>query len=186
MLIVFQTTYSTRYRVQDDTARLLSAFQHPSSTPQCLTFWYHMYGSDIGTLNVLVEGLATNLKDLSSTLIWTKSGPKGNRWYQASETLTNLNSTTLYGWRVAFEGIVGKGYLGDIALDDISLSPSQCPPSRICDFETGLCEYQAVPDASWTRQQASNFSQYFISVDHTTSTSLGYFALATQTNAKYG
>ena len=142
-----------------------------------------MFGSDIGTLNVLVQSLSTNLADTSSTLEWSKSGSQGNQWRRAAHTLYNLNSTDMYGWRVAFEGVVGKGYLGDIALDDIFLGTSACPASRTCDFEINLCEYQPIPDDGWVRQQATNLSN-FINEDHTTSTSLGYFALAKQDNAK--
>ena len=143
-----------------------------------------MYGSDIGTLNVLLQTMPTALNNVSSTLIWTKSGTQGNIWHRGSQTLNNLNLTNIYGWRVAFEGIVGKGFLGDIALDDIFLSPSTCPASRICDFELGLCDFHPTPNVSWIQQQATNFSSYFISQDHTSSTSLGYFAMANQDNAK--
>jgi hypothetical protein len=143
-----------------------------------------MYGSDIGTLNVLLQTIPTTLNNVSSTLIWTKSGTQANVWHQATETLKNLNSTNMYGWRVAFEGIVGKGFLGDIALDDIFLSQSECPATRTCDFELGLCDFHPDPDGSWIRQQATNVSMFFITQDHTSSTSLGYFAMATQNNAK--
>lgn len=143
-----------------------------------------MFGSDIGALNVFVQTMPNNIFNISSTLVWTKSGSQGNTWRRAIRTLYNLNTTDIYGWRVAFEGVVGKAYLGDIALDDIFLGDSACPTSRTCDFELDLCDFQVNPDASWIRQQATNLS-YFINEDHTTSTSLGYFAMATQDNAKY-
>jgi hypothetical protein len=44
---------------------------------RCLTFWYHMYGSDIGTLNVLVDG----------TSVWTRKGDQGNGWKKAYITI---------------------------------------------------------------------------------------------------
>jgi len=142
-----------------------------------------MYGSDIGKLNVFLQTMPNTLNNVSSTLIWTKSGTQGNIWHRGTQTLDNLNSTTMYGWRIAFEGVVGKSFLGDIALDDIFLSPSACPPSRTCDFELGLCDFQANPAGSWIRQQATNLTN-FINEDHTSSTSLGHFAMATQDNAK--
>ena len=142
-----------------------------------------MYGSDIGTLNVLTQLVSSSLTDVQSTLVWTKSGTQGNQWRRAVQTLNNLNGTNTYGWRVAFEGIVGKGFLGDIALDDIFLSQSSCPASRTCDFELNLCDFQSNPTDSWVRQQATNIT-YFINEDHTSSTSLGYFAMATQDNAR--
>ena len=142
-----------------------------------------MYGADIGQLNIFLQTVPNSLSSISSTLIWSKSGTQGNQWSRATQTLYNLNSTDKYGWRIAFEGVVGKGYLGDIALDDIFLSQSACPASRICDFELNLCDFQANPDHSWIRQQATNLS-YFINQDHTSTTSLGYFAMANQDNAK--
>ncbi|CAF0847412.1 unnamed protein product, partial [Rotaria sordida] len=170
-------------RVPGDRARMISALQNPSSIPRCLTFWYHMYGVDIGTLNTFIQTVPTSLSAISSTLVWTKSGTQGNQWRRATQTLYNLNVTDMYGWRIVFEGVVGKGYFGDIALDDIFLSESACPPSRICNFELNLCEFQPSPDNSWKLQQATNLS-YFINADHTSSTSLGYFAMSTQDNAK--
>lgn len=142
-----------------------------------------MYGSDIGTLNIYLQTMPATLNTVSSTLVWTKSGTQGNTWHRATQTLYNLNATNSYGWRVAFEGVIGKSFLGDIALDDIFLSQSPCPASRTCDFEISLCDYQSNPDGSWIRQQAQNIP-YFMNQDHTSSTSLGYFARAMQDNAK--
>lgn len=143
-----------------------------------------MYGSNIGQLNVLLQTIPTALSDISSTTVWTKSRTQGNFWLQGSVTLHQLNATNMFGWRVAFEGIVGNGFYGDIALDDIFLSQSFCPPSRTCDFELGLCDFIPNPPVSWKQQQATNFSNYFIGQDHTLSTSLGYFAVANEDNAK--
>ena len=139
-----------------------------------------MYGADIGSLNVYSQLVTSNLKNVTSRLVWTKSGTQGSDWRRAVQTLYNLNATDTYGWRVAFEGVVGKSYLGDIALDDILLSQSACPPSRGCDFELNLCDYQT---NGWVRQQATNIS-YFVNQDHTSGTSQGYFARASENNAK--
>lgn len=140
-----------------------------------------MYGGDIGQLEVFVERVSTNLSTILSTLVWAKSGDQGNKWYPATQTLHNLNSTEMYGWQIVFEGVVGEGFLSDIALDDIFLSDSTCQPSRACDFEFSLCEYEPNPNESWIRQQAANLSN-FVNEDHTLITSLGHFAMATQDN----
>jgi hypothetical protein len=42
-----------------------------------------MYGSDMGTLNVLVDG----------TPVWTRTGDQGNSWLKADIT---IRRTTLY------------------------------------------------------------------------------------------
>lgn len=37
--------------------------------------------------------------------------------------------------KVVFEGVRGKGYHGDIALDDIVIKDGFCPPLKECAFE---------------------------------------------------
>ncbi|CAF3933397.1 unnamed protein product [Rotaria magnacalcarata] len=186
-------------RIPGDHARLISALQYPSSTAQCLTFWYHMYGSDIGTLNVFVQMISTDLNSTSSTFVWTKSGTHGNQWHRATQTLYNLNSTDMYGWRIAFDGVVGDGFLGDIALDDIAWSPNTiCSAEEItttlsqpvasttypptiydCNFECNCtCNWKNdnTTKFTWTVTQAMVWSSGLVhDSDHTTGTTFGYY-----------
>lgn len=42
--------------------------------------------------------------------------------------------------KVVFEGVRGKDYQGDIALDDIVIKDGFCPPLKECEFEdVNLC-----------------------------------------------
>lgn len=50
----------------------------------------------------------------------------------------NINSTMDY--QLSFEAKVGSGFAGDIAIDDISVSPGRCPEEKGCDFEGVYCE----------------------------------------------
>ena len=59
-----------------DNAKLQLAVPR-SKFPSCLTFYYHMYGSSMGTLNVYNK----NVK------IFTKSGNQGNVWKKVTTTL---------------------------------------------------------------------------------------------------
>ena len=43
----------------------------------CLQFWYHMYGKDVGSLNVLIK-----IKD-SETKVWSQQGNQGDQWIHA-------------------------------------------------------------------------------------------------------
>ena len=38
-------------------------------------------------------------------------------------------------FQVIFEGVVGNGYAGDIALDDVFISKGECVTPGSCDFE---------------------------------------------------
>ena len=64
-------------RQQGDKA-ILNSPQLQFSGNMCLQFYYHMYGSAIGTLNVIVNG----------NNVFTASGNKGNKWLRAAIDLS--------------------------------------------------------------------------------------------------
>ncbi len=56
------------------------------SGKMCLTFYYHMYGASVGTLNVMING----------NKVFTASGNKGNKWLRA---MVNVNLSGMYAVR---------------------------------------------------------------------------------------
>ena len=60
-------------RQQGDNAKLNSPKLQFSGS-MCLKFYYHMYGADIATLNVIIKG----------NTVFTASGNKGNKWLRAA------------------------------------------------------------------------------------------------------
>ena len=75
--------------VANSKAHLESPVVTPTN-PQCLRFWYHMYGANIGTLNVFVK---TN--SLLKNPSWKMSGTKGNRWLPAQIDITSKSKYTV-------------------------------------------------------------------------------------------
>jgi len=69
-----------------------------------ISFWYHMYGSNIGSLRV---------NDANGATLWEKSGTQGNAWAQATAVVGSAS--------VSFEGVRGNGWAGDMAIDDVTL-----------------------------------------------------------------
>lgn len=60
-----------------DTTRLISPTFNAAAV-QCFSFWYHMYGTHINTLNIKLTGASgTNMT------IWSRTHSQGNRWHQA-------------------------------------------------------------------------------------------------------
>ena len=53
------------------------------SIPQCMTFWYSMFGIAMGTLNVYLEDASNNQRQL----LWGKTGDQGNEWHEQKATL---------------------------------------------------------------------------------------------------
>ncbi len=79
-----------------------------------LDFAYHMYGKDIGSLNVEVS---TDNKT-SWHSIFLQNGDKGNQWNKAIQAI-EVPPSTLFTMR--FSGQTSEGSEGDIALDLITL-----------------------------------------------------------------
>jgi len=67
-------------------ARLFSPGNLPT-TGTCVTFFYHMYGNTMGTLNVYAK-----VGGALGTPILTTSGNHGNKWLQAQVTVTSASS----------------------------------------------------------------------------------------------
>ncbi|XP_020605209.1 uncharacterized protein LOC110044027 isoform X4 [Orbicella faveolata] len=84
-----------------------------------LRFYYHMQGSGIGALRVLVADR------YSQRTLWTKSSSQGIDWARAEIPLVNMSSS----FYVMFEGEHrGVSPHGDIAIDDVSFTP-ECRPA---------------------------------------------------------
>lgn len=58
--------------------RLLSRPLRGSWGPQCLCFYYHMYGSGTGQLSVHLD------KDGEDVLLWQRSGEQSIAWLRAT------------------------------------------------------------------------------------------------------
>ncbi|CAC5363971.1 unnamed protein product [Mytilus coruscus] len=84
----------------------------------CLTFQYHMKGRDIGKLEVFAGEKLSNL-----TSIWEKTGeqPDPDLWKSASITIPQYTNSV-----ITIEGSTSTSFIGDIAIDDITLNAGTC------------------------------------------------------------
>ncbi|XP_010778530.1 MAM domain-containing protein 2-like, partial [Notothenia coriiceps] len=100
--------------------RLLSRPLRGSRGPQCLSFYYHMYGSGTGQLSVHLH------KDGEDALLWKLSGEQSVAWLRATvEYRSNIQH------QIVFEATRGSSVRSDIAIDDITLESGPCPVTKI-------------------------------------------------------
>ena len=161
--VYIETSYP---RKKGDRAKLKSPLLL-STTPEgsCVTFWYHMYGSDVGQLNLIYQS-----KSMNQTF-WIRQGQQGNLWVKGQY---NLISQVEYS--LTFEGVAGNGFRGDIALDDIEISHAKCNKLDTCDFENDLCDFKNIGSYEWKRgRNGTSNAGTGPKFDHTIGSEYGFF-----------
>ncbi|XP_021350868.1 MAM and LDL-receptor class A domain-containing protein 1-like isoform X5 [Mizuhopecten yessoensis] len=119
-----------------------------NSAQCCLSFAYHMYGSDIGSLEI------SHLDGQQVMTLWSRAGNQGNNWETASVRIPAMNNGQIY-----ITGVRGDGSSGDIAIDDVELKTGTCGSvPGTCTFEDGAyCFLEqvnaAVDSFDWTINQ---------------------------------
>ncbi|XP_076294249.1 uncharacterized protein LOC143215740 [Lasioglossum baleicum] len=109
-------------RLVNDTARIVSPIYKASYTEAgCFSFWYHMYGATIGTLNIYFK---PEKEDNTPQLMFSKAGNQGNYWLNGIFNLPKAEK----GFQIIIEGVRGSSYVSDIAIDDVAiLQGDKCP-----------------------------------------------------------
>ncbi|XP_078492260.1 uncharacterized protein LOC100183060 isoform X2 [Ciona intestinalis] len=94
------------------------------------------YGTGVGTNNVNVSTSTQS----QTFLLWTKSGQQrqthDSPWMKSALTFFPFNS-----FQLIFEGIVGRNFQSDIAIDNIFVTEENC--AETCNITTG--HYQCLP-----------------------------------------
>ncbi|KAF1377261.1 hypothetical protein PFLUV_G00198860 [Perca fluviatilis] len=100
--------------------RLLSRPLRGSRGPQCLRFFYHMYGSGTGQLSVHLH------RDGEDALLWQLSGEQSITWLRAT---VEYQSDSQH--QIVFAATRGSSVRSDIAIDDVILEGGPCPELEI-------------------------------------------------------
>ncbi|XP_024997192.3 apical endosomal glycoprotein isoform X1 [Gallus gallus] len=143
-------------------AQLITYRQEPAAAPQCLAFWYRLAGPQIGTLSLKLQ-----LQGAEETVLWTQRGSQGSVWHRG---LATLPATGQQRYRLAFEAL-RDGFVGDMALDDVALTPGACGAELSCSFEAGACGLAG--SGQWHWQSGGTGTGPM--ADHTTGTTTGHY-----------
>ncbi|XP_056333186.1 MAM and LDL-receptor class A domain-containing protein 1 isoform X2 [Danio aesculapii] len=154
--------------------RMMTEVNPPTSEHgECLMFWYHMNGKDVGSLNIYVQDVQSSR--ISQMSVWSVNGDQGQQWRHGRATVISPHSP----YKIIFEAVVGNEREHDIAIDDLTILNDHCPPQGYCDFEMDMCGWvnTRVNDSSddWSWSSGTSASSNAPKVDHTTNTALGHY-----------
>ncbi|MFT7812312.1 MAM and LDL-receptor class A domain-containing protein 2-like isoform X1 [Arapaima gigas] len=147
------------------------ASQHfPAGKEHCFHFWYHMQGKGVGSLKIYQQDAEGRLR-----LSFFQTGSQGLLWRHGRATMESMEKP----FQMVVEGVRGPGLSGNIAIDDVQLSPGPCLAPGYCDFQTDLCGWTNVgtgDQADWLwGHGALPTTSTGPRVDHTTGSGQGYY-----------
>ncbi|XP_033107517.1 MAM and LDL-receptor class A domain-containing protein 1-like [Anneissia japonica] len=171
-------------RIEGHKARLISPVWTATKFEQCIEFWYHMYGSDVGALSLYIRPVGSTLPASPAVRL---VGHHTNIWLRATYVM-NLTGS----FELVFEAFRGSGIYGDIAIDDVLIHDAPCAnktkeliaePLEFhkadCNFEyEDLCNYtqDIYDDFDWIRKQGPTTSrQTGPETDHTYRNEFGHY-----------
>eukprot|EP01047_Picozoa_sp_COSAG01_P032317 COSAG01_NODE_2328_length_7893_cov_2.389017_2_plen_1888_part_00 len=120
------------------------------SSGTSMSFYYHMHGATMRTLSVQA------LVGRSWRTVWSKAGQQQrtqSEAWRSSGTVTLPSGTT----QVRFMGMKGRGFTGDMSVDNIVIRQAPPPPSppsagsRSYSFESGTDGWTESGKNHWTR-----------------------------------
>ncbi|CAL8384845.1 unnamed protein product [Gadus morhua 'NCC'] len=148
--------------------RLLSFPQQAFPTDRCLAFYYKLYGSQTGVLNVKLTDSYGH-----EVLLWTRSGAHGNFWHEEHCTVPYQ----LSNFQLVFE-VLRWGFDGRVAIDDVALLERPCAVPRLCSFEGQVCGYTSSGAVRWgQRNGLAAAPTGGPKADHTLETEMGYYMM---------
>ena len=92
----------------------------PSGKTVTINFWYHMYGSNMGTLRCYGHQSST-YKATIFNVSGQQQSSQGSAWIKASGSYSTNSSTTN---SVSFYGTTGSGYRSDMCVDSVQMKYS--------------------------------------------------------------
>ncbi|KAM4719502.1 LOW QUALITY PROTEIN: apical endosomal glycoprotein [Anableps anableps] len=148
--------------------------------PECVSFWYHMTGTNPGYLTVYMKP-----QKGAKLPIFSASLNQGDDWRHGNGNI----SSGLVGWQLEFE-VIGSGSRGShVAVDDVSVSPHPCEnQGSKCSLENGMCSWSNIQNPErdkldWERTSQEEEQHYPVPPeDHTLGTEKGHFLFFTSSD----
>lgn len=91
-------------RNENDTARLISpVYTVQKNTSFCFEFYYHMYGSTVGSLRAYLKKVSESWNLTESAAFFVQSGNQGNQWIRGFHYFKSIDDDfQVYIYRLVF------------------------------------------------------------------------------------
>ena len=126
------------------------------TTPE-LTFYYHMYGTDMGDLHIDVYNGSAYTNDVATALSGQQQSAQGDAWLKYTIDLSSYSGTI----HIRFRGVRGSQYTGDMSIDDFSIHETPTCPDPTAQTEASITTTGA--DLGWTDASGSHWDVYVTS-----------------------
>lgn len=142
-----------------------------------LSFYYHMRGTNVGTLTVEADTTGVG----NYVPVWTLSGNQGNNWIKANIDLTAFAG---YVTKFRFKVTMGNGTSSDIAIDDIlmrNVPPHDLQVTNVIGPNDGCGDENVYIDVTVFNYGSATESDYTVTVNQTGLTTNSVSVLGTVT-----
>ncbi len=98
-----------------------------------VTFWYHMFGAAMGTMELQADSTGNN----NWNTVWSKSGNQTDQWFEATVNLQAYSGTVT---KLRFKSISGTTFTSDMAFDDFAIKdvvPHDLQVTSLNDLDNG-------------------------------------------------
>jgi hypothetical protein len=105
-----------------------------------LSFYYHMYGDDMGDLDIEI------FDGTSYTNIFTLSGDQGDQWYEQNLPINSTSNVVIF----RLKGTIGGDYSGDISIDNFEVREAPTCPKVLLSTINASNISSSGSEISWT------------------------------------
>ena len=147
---------------QGDIAELISpCLDVPAGASDAsVRFWYHMYGSNMGTLHIDLHNGTNWINDFTAAIVGEQHSSGSDAWSEKTFSIAAYAGQSI---QIRFRAERGNGYRSDMAVDDFELFTVSPLPVDLMSF-TGQSNERGEHVLNW--QTASEENSAFFLLEH--------------------